>query len=58
MLDNSTKNSIGTSNSTAALAGWWLLNKKATFDETLNAIMATTTEAKNEFVTGRYVRVP
>ena len=58
MLDNSTKNSIGTSNSTAALAGWWLLNKKATFDETLNAIMATTTEAKNEFVTGRYVRLP
>ena len=58
MLDNSTKNSIGTSNSTAALAGWWLLNKKATFDETFNAIMATTTEAKNEFVTGRYVRLP
>lgn len=58
MLDNSTKNSIGTSNSTAALAGWWLLNKKATFDETFNAIMATTTEAKNEFVTGRYVKLP
>jgi hypothetical protein len=49
---------VGTSNSSAALAGWWLLNKKATFDETFKAIIATTTEAKNEFVTGRYVRLP
>jgi hypothetical protein len=58
LTDGSTKFVVGTSNSAAALAGWWLLNKKATFDETFNAIMATTTEAKNEFVTGRYVRLP
>ena len=58
LTDGSTKFVVGTSNSAAALAGWWLLNRKATFDETFNAIMATTTEAKNEFVTGRYVRLP
>ena len=57
LTDGSTKFVVGTSNSAAALAGWWLLNRKATFDETFNSIMATTTEAKNEFVTGRYVRV-
>lgn len=58
LTDGSTKFVVGTSNSAAALAGWWLLNRKATFDETFNAITATTTEAKNEFVTGRYVRLP
>jgi hypothetical protein len=58
LTDGSTKFVVGTSNSAAALAGWWLLNRKTTFDETFNAIMATTTETKNEFVTGRYVRVP
>jgi hypothetical protein len=58
LTDGSQKFMVGTSNSSAALAGWWLLNRKATFDETFNAIMATTTEAKNEFVTGRYVRLP
>ena len=58
LTDGSTKFVVGTSNSAAALAGWWLLNRKATFDETFNAIMATTTETKNEFVTGRYVRLP
>jgi hypothetical protein len=58
LTDGSQKFMVGTSNASAALAGWWLLNRKATFDETFNAIMATTTEAKNEFVTGRYVRLP
>lgn len=58
LTDGSQKFMVGTSNASAALAGWWLLNRKATFDETFNAIMATTIEAKNEFVTGRYVRLP
>jgi len=58
LTDGSQKFMVGTSNSSAALAGWWLLNRKATFDETFNAIMATTIEAKNELITGRYVRLP
>lgn len=57
MLNGSTKFTVGTSNATAALAGWWLLNRKATFDETFNALMATTTEIKNEFQTGRYITI-
>jgi hypothetical protein len=58
MLDGSTKFTLGTSNATAVFAGWWLLNRKATFDETYNSLMATTIEAKNEFQTGRYINLP
>jgi hypothetical protein len=58
MLDGSTKFTLGTSNATAVFAGWWLLNRKATFDETYNYLMATTIEAKNEFQTGRYINLP
>ena len=57
-LDGTTKFTTGTSGATAAFAGWWLLNRKATFDETFKALMATTTDIKNEFQTGKYVRLP
>jgi hypothetical protein len=57
-LNGTTKFTTGTSGATAAFAGWWLLNRKATFDETFNALMATTVDAKNEFQTGKYVRLP
>jgi hypothetical protein len=57
-LDGTTKFTTGTSGATAAFAGWWLLNRKATFDETFNALMATTIDAKNQFQTGKYVRLP
>lgn len=55
--DGSTKFIVGTSGATAVFASWWVLNKKDTFDATFNALMATTIDAKNEFQTGRYVRV-
>jgi Subtilase family len=58
MLDGSTKFTVGTSNSTAVMAGWWLLNRKESFDATFNALMATTVSAKNEFQTGRYIVIP
>jgi hypothetical protein len=57
-LNGTVKFTTGTSGATAAFAGWWLLNRKATFDETFNALMATTIDAKNEFQTGKYVRLP
>jgi hypothetical protein len=57
-LDGTLKFTTGTSGATAAMAGWWLLNRKATFDETFNSLMATTVDAKNEFQTGKYVRLP
>lgn len=57
-LDGKTKFTTGTSGATAALAGWWLLHRKATFDETFKALMATTIDAKNQFQTGRYILLP
>jgi hypothetical protein len=57
-LNGTTKFTTGTSGASAAFAGWWLLNRKATFDETFNALMATTIDTKNEFQTGKYVRLP
>ena len=57
-LDGTLKFTTGTSGATAAMAGWWLLNRKETFDATFNALMATTIDAKNEFQTGKYVRLP
>jgi hypothetical protein len=57
-LDGTTKFTTGTSGASAAFAGWWLLNRKTTFDETFNALMATTVDVKNEFQTGKYVRLP
>lgn len=57
-LDGTLKFTAGTSGATAAMAGWWLLHRKATFDETFNFLMSTTLDTKNEFQTGRYVRLP
>jgi hypothetical protein len=57
-LDGTLKFTTGTSGATAAMAGWWLMNRKETFDATFNALMATTIDAKNEFQTGKYVRLP
>jgi hypothetical protein len=57
LINGTTKFSTGTSGATAVFAAWWVLNKKETFDATFNALMATTVDAKNEFQTGRYVRV-
>jgi hypothetical protein len=57
LINGTTRFAAGTSGATAAFAAWWVLNKKETFDATYNALMATTTEAKNEFQTGRYVSI-
>jgi hypothetical protein len=54
-LDGSMRFTVGTSNATAALSGYWLLNRKVTLDETYAAILAGTIPAKNEFQSGRYV---
>jgi len=56
-LDGSMKFTVGTSNATAAMSGYWLLNRKATFDETFAAILAGTTQIKNEFQSGPFVTI-
>jgi len=57
-LNNTTKFMVGTSNATASLSAWWLLNRKATFDETYNTFATGATIASNEWLTGRYIQLP
>ena len=47
---------VGTSNATAAFAGWWMKNLKSTINDTLASITTTTTS--NQWLTGRYVFIP
>lgn len=57
-LNGSRKFSAGTSNATASLSAWWLLNKKNSFDETYNSILSTTTQINNQYLSGKYVYLP
>jgi len=57
-LNTTTKFMVGTSNATASMSAWWLLNRKATFDETYNAFATGATIASNEWLTGRYIQLP
>lgn len=54
MLDNSKKVTIGTSNSTAALAAWWLLNKRESLKETYDYLLSLSKPANNSLVKGAY----
>ena len=53
-----TKFMVGTSNSAAAMSGWWSLNRKATWQDTYNFMVASSTTANNEWLTGKYVAIP
>lgn len=52
-MDGSRQFAVGTSNATAAFAGWWMKNLKPTINETYSSITTTTTS--NQWLTGRYV---
>jgi hypothetical protein len=56
-LDGTKSVSIGTSNATAALSSWWVLNRKSTFDETFAYLVNTATIAQNAWTTGRYISI-
>ena len=56
-LNGTMRFTVGTSNATAAMSGYWLLNRKATLDETYAAILAGTIAIKNEFQSGRFVNI-
>ena len=56
--NGTTKFMVGTSNATASLSAWWLLNRKASFDETYKAFVSSATTASNEWLSGRYISLP
>lgn len=55
-MNGSRQFAVGTSNATAAFAGWWMKNLKPTINETYASITATT--ASNQWLTGKYVLIP
>jgi hypothetical protein len=55
-MNGSRQFAVGTSNATAAFAGWWMKNLKPTINETYAGISTTT--ASNQWLTGRYVLIP
>ena len=53
--DGSTKFTVGTSNATAALAGWWTLNSKGSYVETLAFLNASATSASGTDRIGKFI---
>ena len=49
---------VGSSNSTAAMTGWWTLNRQDTWAATYNLIASTAKVASNEWLTGKYIQLP
>lgn len=56
-MDGSKKFGVGTSNATAALAGWWLKNLKPTVQETYDALVSSSSMASNAWLKGRYILI-
>jgi multidrug resistance efflux pump len=38
-----------------AVATWWLTNRKASWTDTYNALISSTTPTSNQWLTGRYL---
>ena len=53
--DGSVKFKVGSSTATASVAGWWLLNRKESFDATYKYLSDNAGTAKNEWFTGKYI---
>jgi hypothetical protein len=53
--DGSKKFIVGTSAATASVAGWWLLNRKDSFDATYKYLSDNAGVASNEWFTGKYI---
>lgn len=53
-----TKFMAGTSNSSAALTAWWVLNLQGTWADTYNKLSSSSGKASNEWLTGKYVQLP
>lgn len=52
------KFTVGTSNSTASLTGLWTLNRKSSVAETQATLNSLATTASNEWLTGKYLKLP
>ena len=53
-----TKFMVGTSNATAAMAGWWGLNYQGSWQATYDYMVKNAKTASNQWLSGRYVELP
>lgn len=49
---------VGTSCSSAALAGWWTLNYQGTYSSTYNWLINKSVPASNSWLSGKYIKLP
>lgn len=56
-LNGNQKFLVGTSTATAAFAAWWQLNDKGSFDSTYSYFVSISSNAKNEYTSGRYIEI-
>jgi hypothetical protein len=56
--NGTTKFMVGTSNSSAAMTGWWVMNMQKSWTDTYNKAVASATAANNEWLSGRYIQLP
>lgn len=56
--NGTTKFMAGTSTATASLTAWWALNRKASFDDTYKALVASSIPTSNEWLSGKYIALP
>lgn len=56
--NGTTKFTVGTSNATAAFAGWWVLNYKGSIAQTMDFLIKGSGVASNAERTGKYVTIP
>lgn len=56
--DGTRKFSVGTSNATAAFAGWWMKNLGSTSIQTYDALVQSASQTSNAWLKGRYVFIP
>ena len=54
-IDGSRTFTAGTSNATATLSAYWVLNLKSSFDETYNFLLAKTIPTNNQWLSGKYL---
>jgi hypothetical protein len=56
--NGTTRFTVGTSNSSAAMTAWWVMNLQKSWTDTYNKAVASSTTASNEWLSGKYIQLP
>jgi hypothetical protein len=56
--NSTTQFTVGTSSASAALSGWWTLNDQGSYDKTYSYLISQSVPTSNNWLTGRYIKLP